>query len=57
MAFVRDWACRKCNFVVSDVPTKVKAQKCPNCGGAMKKIWTPPLVLFKGEGFTQRFYK
>ena len=56
MAFLRDWVCKKCNQVVSDVPTSVKKQTCPKCGGEMKKIYTSPFVLFKGTGWTQTFH-
>jgi len=55
--WLRDWTCKKCNYVVSDVPTKVQEQTCPKCGGQMQKIWDSPNLIFKGEGWTNRFYK
>lgn len=54
--FKRDWVCSKCKYVVTDVPTSIQEQKCPQCGKQMKKIWTSPTVLFEGEGWTQHFY-
>jgi putative FmdB family regulatory protein len=31
----------------SDKPVK----KCPNCGGAVHKVLSPPALLFKGSGW------
>ena len=56
MAFKRDWACKKCNIVEKDVPTDIKEMTCSECGGKMEKIWEPPMVIFNGKGWTERFY-
>jgi putative FmdB family regulatory protein len=32
---------------VGDPPCK----KCPNCGGSLKKLISPPALQFKGHGF------
>ncbi len=31
----------------SDTPLK----NCPTCGGAMKKLFSPPMLQFKGSGW------
>lgn len=56
MAFTRDWRCPKCGAVSPDVPTKVPDQFCPYCGTPMIKIYAPPLVLFRGDGWTPIHY-
>lgn len=56
MSFKRDWSCLKCRHIVSNVPTNIQEQVCPVCGGHMEKVWDTPLVMFRGEGWTQKFY-
>ena len=55
MSFTCDYRCPKCKVVSPDVPTEVKGQWCPYCGIQMNRIYTPPTVLFSGEGWTPRF--
>jgi hypothetical protein len=55
MSFTCDYRCPKCKSVSPDVPTEVKDQWCPYCGVQMNRIYTPPLVMFKGE-WTPKFY-
>ncbi len=55
MSFLRDWQCNVCGTVSPDVPTSVPDQYCPYCGILMDKIYTPPLVIFKGE-WTPKFH-
>lgn len=57
MAFTRDWICSNCKAVSPDVPTSIPDQFCPFCGTQMTKILTPPLVMFRGEGWTPKFSK
>lgn len=56
MAFTRDWKCPKCGSVSPSVPTTIADQWCPYCGSQMDKIYTPPLVMFKGADWTPRFH-
>lgn len=56
MSFQCDFKCPKCKMVSPDVPTSVKDQWCPYCGVPMNRIYTPPVVMFKGDGFTPKFY-
>jgi predicted nucleic acid-binding Zn ribbon protein len=57
MSFKRDWKCPKCGVVSPDVPTDIPDQYCPFCGGVMDRVYTPPLILFHGHGWTPRFGK
>jgi len=54
--FFCDWKCRKCGAVSENVSTDIKDQWCPYCGIEMNRIYTPPLVMFKGDGFTPKFH-
>jgi predicted nucleic acid-binding Zn ribbon protein len=57
MAFTCDFECKKCGVVSPDVSTDIKDQYCPYCGEPMNKIYTAPMVIFKGDGFTPKFHK
>ena len=48
----RDWKCPTCGTISPDVPTSVPDQWCPMCGNMMDKVWSAPMVLFKGGGWT-----
>lgn len=54
--FKRDWRC-ECGFVSHDVDTTIKDLWCPMCGKPMEKVWTPPVTILKGNGWTPRFHK
>lgn len=54
--FKIDWKCPNCETVSPDVPTYIKDQWCPMCGAEMKRIYAPPIVLFKGGGWTPTFH-
>jgi putative FmdB family regulatory protein len=48
-----EYACRACGHVfeivqkMSDDPLVI----CPECGGALRKVFAPPAISFKGSGF------
>ena len=53
-----EYACEKCGERVeiiqklSDPPYS----HCPKCGGAMRKLISPPAIQFKGSGFYKTDY-
>ena len=53
----RDWKCPKCGAVSPDVSTLVDDQWCPFCGTQMDKVWTAPTTIYRGTGWTERFFK
>jgi predicted nucleic acid-binding Zn ribbon protein len=55
MSFRCDYVCKKCGARSDDVPTTTKDQWCPYCGVQMNRIYTPPLVVFNGDGWTPKF--
>lgn len=48
-----EYACRACGHIfeivqkMSDDPLVI----CPECGGALRKVFAPPAISFKGPGF------
>ena len=48
-----EYRCRACGHVfeivqkMSDDPLVI----CPECGGELRKVFTPPAIAFKGSGF------
>ena len=56
MSFVRDWKCWKCGVISANVSTEVPDQYCPFCGEPMNKVYTAPLVIFNGSGWTEKFH-
>ena len=56
MGFRRDWICSLCGNIEENIPTDVQERECSVCGSRMEKIYTPPLVMFKGDGWTGRNY-
>ena len=56
---IYDYACGRCGRVV-EVVHAVDGQgpaACEVCGGAMKKLLSPPAVHFKGSGFHNTDYR
>ena len=52
---IRDWECKGCGIRSENVPTNVPDQWCPLCGKQMEKIWSAPVIIFKGTGWTGTF--
>ena len=54
-----DYQCQKCGQVfevrqsISDAPVT----KCEVCSGKVKKLFSPPAIIFKGSGFHCNDYK
>ena len=54
-----DYQCQKCGHVFevrqsfSDAPIT----KCETCSGKVKKLFSPPAIIFKGSGFHCNDYK
>ncbi len=51
-----DYVCSSCGHrmeVVHSVHGHGPAA-CPNCGGAMRKAFAPPAVVFKGTGWARK---
>lgn len=54
-----DYQCQKCGHVFevrqsfSDAPVT----KCVTCSGKVKKLFSPPAIIFKGSGFHCNDYK
>jgi putative FmdB family regulatory protein len=48
-----DYRCRACSKVteVRHGFGEVHAEACPECGGAMARVFTPAGIVFKGSGF------
>ncbi len=48
-----EYVCRSCGHLfeivqsMKDDPLK----ECPECGGELRKVFTPPAISFKGSGF------
>lgn len=57
---LNDYKCQNCGYVMYDIlnPRK-ELDKCPECGFMdWKKVLSPRLsVHFKGDGWTEKFYK
>lgn len=54
-----DFKCRACGtvFEVTRAATDDSPVKCPTCGGATKRVFTPVGVHFKGTGFHNTDYR
>jgi len=48
-----EYKCDKCGttFEVIQKLAEPPVKKCPQCGGSVKKIISPPALQFKGSGF------
>jgi putative FmdB family regulatory protein len=53
---VYDYACTRCGRVVEVVHAVegTGPSACETCGGAMKKLLSPPAVHFKGSGWAKK---
>ncbi len=47
------YKCRKCNeeFDVFQKMSDSPVEKCPKCGGPVKRVFHPVGIIFKGSGF------
>jgi len=56
---IYDYFCPKCKIRVSDIlvlaPDDI--QICKVCGTRMKRMPSSPNLYFKGDGWTDKFYK
>ncbi len=50
---IYEYKCTKCNktFEMLQKATDLPLKKCPECGGKLKKIISPPAIQFKGSGW------
>lgn len=51
-----DYACQKCGHAV-EVMHGVNGSgpaTCDRCGGAMRKLMSPPAIVFKGSGWAKK---
>jgi putative FmdB family regulatory protein len=48
-----EYQCSRCRarFEVIQKASDMPRQKCPKCGGALKKVISPPALQFKGSGW------
>ena len=48
-----EYICRSCGhrFDVVQSMTEPPLAVCPECGGELRKVFTPPAISFKGSGF------
>lgn len=48
-----EYTCRDCGhtFDVVQSMTEDPLSVCPECGGALRKVFAPPAIAFKGSGF------
>ena len=51
-----DFYCRGCNKKINDVLSSGEDNLCPYCGGRMVKMPAAPNIIFKGPGWTEKFY-
>ncbi len=54
-----DFRCPSCDrvFELTRALSDSSDVRCPNCGGATKRVFTPVGVVFKGSGFHNTDYK
>jgi len=55
MHAVWDWKCR-CGEFIPNVPATADKVTCPKCGLEARKVYSAPMVVFKGGGWTPVFY-
>ncbi|MFW6129488.1 MAG: FmdB family zinc ribbon protein [Candidatus Aminicenantaceae bacterium] len=50
---IYEYKCPKCNktFEMLQKANDLPLKKCPECGGKLKKIISPPAIQFKGSGW------
>src|SRR5438132_6827430 len=48
-----EYVCRSCGhrFDIVQSMTEPPLTVCPECGGELRKVFTPPAISFKGSGF------
>lgn len=54
-----DYRCTECDttFEVVRKVGQTAEERCPECGGATKRVFTPVGVVFKGSGFHNTDYR
>jgi len=54
-----DYQCQKCGhvFEVRQAFSEAPITKCETCAGKVKKLFSPPAIIFKGSGFHCNDYK
>lgn len=54
-----EYKCEKCSngFEVFQSMNDEPLKTCPECGGEVKKVFTPAGIIFKGTGFYVNDYK
>lgn len=54
-----DYQCQKCGqtFEVRQAFSDAPMTKCESCSGKVKKLFSPPAIIFKGSGFHCNDYK
>lgn len=51
---IHQFKCSNCNLIIDR--TELDYQ-CPKCHNMMNKIFSPPLIIYKGTGFYSTDYK
>jgi len=48
-----EYACKACGerIEVTQTFADPPLTECPNCGGQLRKVFSPPSITFKGSGF------
>jgi putative FmdB family regulatory protein len=48
-----EYRCTNCGekFEIIQKSSDVPLKNCPNCGGPLKKLFSPPMLQFKGSGW------
>jgi putative FmdB family regulatory protein len=48
-----EYICRSCShtFDIVQAMSDDSMTVCPECGGALRKVFAPPAIAFKGSGF------
>lgn len=48
-----EYRCSNCGekFEIIQKSTDAPLKNCPNCGGVLKKLFSPPMLQFKGSGW------
>jgi putative FmdB family regulatory protein len=50
---IYEYKCLKCGKVIELLQRRSEPppEKCPSCGGSLKKVLSPPSLQFKGSGW------
>ncbi|MEN6302496.1 MAG: FmdB family zinc ribbon protein [Armatimonadia bacterium] len=56
---IYEYECQKCKsvFEVQQSFSDEPLTKCTSCGGKVRKLFSPPAIIFKGSGFHCNDYK